>query len=201
MRWESRFRHETERSVALRAALAASLAVSLLAMALLPPFPTLAASSPPPAPARLVTIPEVVEPPEPRPVPPPRIPLEVLDEDAADLETLPDTVPDPGTPPALSSVVPSRPFRVLEKVPRPRRYTQPRYPEIARQAGVEGAVVVRATVDRNGRVVEAAVVSSDSAMLDEAALEAVRAWTFHPAEQSGVPVRAVVSVRLEFRLR
>jgi len=75
----------------LRATLAASLAVSLLGMAWLPPVPSLAGPPPAPPPAQLVNTPET------------------------------DTVPAPGDPPALSSVVPSRPFRVLEKAPRPRR--------------------------------------------------------------------------------
>jgi protein TonB len=49
------------------------------------------------------------------------------------------------------------------------------YPEAARQRGEEGAVAVRFTVDRSGRVMDAAIVkASGSALLDDAALGLLR---------------------------
>ena len=53
----------------------------------------------------------------------------------------------------------------------------PIYPQIAREAGVDGTVMVSALVCEHGHVVEARVVKSIP-MLDAAACEAARKWTF-----------------------
>ena len=78
-------------------------------------------------------------------------------------------------------------------------YTVPgNYPDIARQAGVEGTVVVQALVGTDGRVRDMRIVRSIP-MLNGAALEAVRQWRFKPAATGGKPVAAWVSVPIPFR--
>ena len=72
------------------------------------------------------------------------------------------------------------------------------FPELARQAGVEGTVVVQALVGADGRVRETRVVKSIP-MLNGAAQEAVRQWRFKPAATSGQPVATWVSVPMAFR--
>jgi protein TonB len=72
------------------------------------------------------------------------------------------------------------------------------YPDIARQAGVEGTVVVQALVGTDGRVRDTRVVRSIP-MLNGAAIEAVRQWRFKPAATGGKPVAAWVSVPIPFR--
>jgi TonB family protein len=74
------------------------------------------------------------------------------------------------------------------------------YPKWARDRGLEGDVKIRATVDVDGRVVEAAVESStaDPALAD-AALEAVFKWRFEPAKKMGQPVEASFVIPLRFR--
>lgn len=72
------------------------------------------------------------------------------------------------------------------------------YPDLARQAGVEGTVVVQALVGTDGRVRETRVVKSIP-MLNGAAQEAVRQWRFKPAATSGAPVATWVSVPMAFR--
>lgn len=202
MRCEIRRQTELRWRRTWKLALIASLLVHLAAFVLLPPLRTFAApESPPPVP-EIVDVQEFLEPPPPPPeVRRPVIPIAALDESVAD-ETIPDTVLDPGTaaPPPPPAPPSEGAFRVYDRAPSPRRFVKPEYPAIARQAGVEGAVVVRVTVDPTGRVTQAVVVRSDSSLLDGAALAAVREWLFTPAEQSGLPVRAVVEVRLQFRL-
>ena len=76
------------------------------------------------------------------------------------------------------------------------------YPAAARQAGVEGRVVVRYDVTASGIVTNAVVVASEPpGVFDEAALDAVRSWRFRPMVDRGeaVPAPARVS-ELEFRL-
>ena len=72
------------------------------------------------------------------------------------------------------------------------------YPDIARQAGVEGTVVVQALVGTDGHVRDMRIVRSIP-MLNGAALEAVKQWRFKPAATGGKPVAAWVSVPISFR--
>ncbi len=72
------------------------------------------------------------------------------------------------------------------------------FPELARQAGLEGTVVVQALVGADGRVRETRVVKSIP-MLNGAAQDAVRQWRFKPAATSGQPVATWVSVPMAFK--
>ena len=72
------------------------------------------------------------------------------------------------------------------------------YPDIARQAGAEGTVVVQALVGTDGRVKDTRIVRSIP-MLNGAALDAVKQWRFKPASTGGRPVAAWVSVPISFR--
>jgi TonB family protein len=72
------------------------------------------------------------------------------------------------------------------------------YPDVARQAGVEGTVVVQALIGTDGRVRDMRIVRSIP-LLNGAALEAVKQWRFKPAATGGKPVAAWVSVPIPFR--
>lgn len=75
---------------------------------------------------------------------------------------------------------------------------KPTYPEIARQSGTEGTVVIQALVGTDGRVRETRVLRSIP-VLNETAQEAVRQWRFKPATTGGTPVATWVSVPVTFR--
>jgi protein TonB len=88
----------------------------------------------------------------------------------------------------------------VSKPPEPLVKVAPTYPKVAREAGIEGTVVVIALVDTQGRVAKAQVHES-IAMLDVAALSAVRKWTFKPAlTVEGSPIEARVLVPVTFTL-
>jgi len=77
----------------------------------------------------------------------------------------------------------------------------PTYPAAAREQGLEGLVVLNVEVLKSGRVGEVHVaVSSGARALDQAALEAVKRWTFAPARQGGRPVDSLVEVPVKFTL-
>ena len=84
--------------------------------------------------------------------------------------------------------------------PRKLRAVPPVYPELARQARVQGAVVLDCVVDKRGRVAEVNVLNSASPLLNAAALEAVRQWVYAPTLVDGVPVRLRVKVTVTFNL-
>ncbi|PYM81261.1 MAG: hypothetical protein DME09_17160 [Candidatus Rokuibacteriota bacterium] len=78
---------------------------------------------------------------------------------------------------------------------------RPRYPEAARQAGVEGTVLVKAYILADGSVREALVArSAGNSALDGAALRTIRESRFVPALRGGRAVPVWVEVPIDFRL-
>ncbi|MFA3782100.1 energy transducer TonB [Melioribacteraceae bacterium 4301-Me] len=75
------------------------------------------------------------------------------------------------------------------------------YPEIAKRAGVQGRVFVKAYVDENGNVVKAEVIKGIGAGCDEAAVDAVLKTKFKPGKQRGKPVKVQVSIPIVFKLQ
>ncbi len=77
----------------------------------------------------------------------------------------------------------------------------PRYPAMARRAGVEGAVVVRGIVRRDGTIDDVEVIKSLPYGLGESAREAVSQWRFRPATYRGEPIDVYYTVTVNFRLQ
>ncbi len=73
------------------------------------------------------------------------------------------------------------------------------YPEEARQANVSGTVKLAVTVGSDGHVLRVKVIREAGSGMDEKAVEAVRKWTFQPAEEDGEPVVGTASVEVNFR--
>jgi TonB family protein len=86
-----------------------------------------------------------------------------------------------------------------EEIPAIVNRVMPVYPDLARQAGLEGRVTVAAFVGVDGRV-KRAEVEGKSSVFDAAALAAVRQWTFTPAKTDQHPVAVWVRVPVVFRL-
>lgn len=79
---------------------------------------------------------------------------------------------------------------------------RPAYPEIARQRGQEGMIILLARIDKNGILTGLDVSrSSGYPMLDEAAINAVRKWRFKPATMAGAAVEGTVAIPVDFRLK
>jgi TonB family protein len=74
------------------------------------------------------------------------------------------------------------------------------YPPEARAAEIEGVVQVRVTIGEHGEIVDAVALNAMGFGLDEAAIEAVRGWTFEPAMQCGHAVQSTLTVRMRFAL-
>jgi protein TonB len=102
-------------------------------------------------------------------------------------------------PPAPAAAAP--PVQVGGDVRQPRRVKDvaPEYPQIARNARIEGIVIIQATIGTDGRVEDAKILRSRP-FLDEAALAAVRQWEYTPTLLNGVPVRLIMTVTVHFRL-
>ena len=93
------------------------------------------------------------------------------------------------------------PYYKVEVKPKPIKIPTPKYPELARRAGIEGNTVIKALVDIDGGIIDAKVLkSSGNQMLDQAALAAARRARFTPAKQRDKFVRVWVSIPIKFQL-
>jgi protein TonB len=78
----------------------------------------------------------------------------------------------------------------------------PAYPLSARRKGIEGRVLVRAEVSKEGTCRRVALkATSGDERLDRATLEAVRGWRFVPARRGEQSVVAWVEVPVSFKLK
>jgi len=73
------------------------------------------------------------------------------------------------------------------------------YPALARQVRVQGQVVLRAMIRREGTIENLQVLSGHP-MLVRAAVDAVRQWRYRPYLLNGEPVEVETEVRVNFIL-
>jgi periplasmic protein TonB len=77
--------------------------------------------------------------------------------------------------------------------------TVPQYPVIAREARIQGTVVLQATISKAGSIQNLKVISGP-AMLQQAALDAVRSWRYKPYLLNGEPVEVETTINVIFNL-
>ena len=106
--------------------------------------------------------------------------------------------------PALPKLVPEVPKRirisqgviagmVIHKV-------EPRYPIVAREARIQGEVVLAAVISKEGAIRNLQLVSGHP-MLVPAALAAVQQWRFRPFLLNGEPVEVETTHHCDFQVR
>jgi protein TonB len=76
---------------------------------------------------------------------------------------------------------------------------EPEYPVIAKQAGIQGTVVIRAFISREGTI-ERTQLLSGPPLLAHAALDAVRQWKYRPYYLNGQPVEVETQITVNFVL-
>ena len=106
----------------------------------------------------------------------------------------------PGAPGAPAPPPPpGAPLRVGGNIKAPARihHVNPVYPQEALDARVGGMVILEATIDEQGNVSAAKVLRSIP-LLDQAAVDAVRAWRFTPTLLNGTPVPVIMTVTVNF---
>jgi len=150
----------------------------------------------------------------PPPPPKPPIPIEAPTDDvledvaieATDLDV--DAVVAAPPPPPKVEEEESEPvfFVAVEQMPEPiggigAIQKKIVYPEIAKRAGVQGRVYVKAYVDEAGKVTKVELIRGIGAGCDEAAMEAVNSVMFSPGKQRGKPVKVQVTVPVLFKLQ
>jgi protein TonB len=77
--------------------------------------------------------------------------------------------------------------------------TKPNYPPLARQARIQGNVVLHAIIDKEGKVAQLEVVSGHP-LLVQSALEAVKQWRYRPTQLNGDPVEVDTTITVTFSM-
>jgi protein TonB len=79
------------------------------------------------------------------------------------------------------------------------RKVQPNYPPLARQARIQGVVVLQAQISKEGAIENLQLISGHP-MLAPAAIEAVKQWKYKPYLLNGEPVEVETQVQVNFTL-
>lgn len=154
----------------------------------------------------VVDLPQNIEiPPPPKEIALPQVPVEAASDDEVDDEadiapTTFENLEDMPPPPPPSSGA-TEVFLAFDEPPVLTYFEKPKYPDLAKQAGIEGMVAIRVLVSVDGRVIEASVLSSDvTPAMEQAALKAAKKCRFKPAKQRTIPVKAHVMIPFQFDL-
>ena len=104
-------------------------------------------------------------------------------------------------PPVPPRVKPPQRLRVGGNVQRANliRQVRPRYPRPARQARIQGTVILEAIISEQGSVENLRVIKGHP-LLIQSALEAVRRWRYKPTVLNGVPVEVITRITVRFHL-
>ena len=104
----------------------------------------------------------------------------------------------------------ARPLPTIAAQPRPRtsvimegnliHKVEPQYPPIAKQLHIEGTVMVKAIISRDG-VITHAEAESGQTLLVQAALAAVRQWRYRPYYLNHEPIEVETEITVNFVLQ
>jgi TonB family protein len=76
---------------------------------------------------------------------------------------------------------------------------EPIYPALAKESRISGVVILEVVIDHTGVVRDARVLKPLPFGLDQAALDAVKQWTFRPATLNGTAVDVLFNLTINFR--
>lgn len=75
----------------------------------------------------------------------------------------------------------------------------PKYPREAREKGIQGDVILQATIDTKGNITDLKAVQGDP-ILAEASIEAVKQWKYRPYLLNGEPVEVETTIKIQFHM-
>jgi len=177
----------------------------------------MAAPAPPPPPpppaARPANAPKIVPKPvtENQFVAPVEVPAEIKPEESIDMGVEGGAGVEGGVPGGVVGGIvgglpdaPPPPVQAVRvggqiKEPKKLKNVNPVYPDIARQARVQGVVILECTISPQGKVTDVKVLRGIP-LLDQAATDAVRQWVYTPTLLNGVPVPVIMTVTVNFKL-
>ncbi len=107
-----------------------------------------------------------------------------------------------GIPVGGPPIIDQGPMRVGGDIQEPEKilHVNPEYPELARRARLEGFVILQATIDKQGNVVDIQILRGLGLGLDTSAQDAVSQWKYTPTFYNGRPVDVILTVNVVFQL-
>ncbi len=75
----------------------------------------------------------------------------------------------------------------------------PVYPPLARQARIQGTVILNVVINKSGEVEDVKLIRGHP-LLAPAAIQAVKQWRYRPYEKDGEPVEIETTVQVNFKL-
>jgi protein TonB len=142
---------------------------------------------------------------EPPPPPKPKLPVEaesdeVVEEEIEEEEILTTTDFDELEAPPPPKTEEVFEFYAVEVKPQVLKTVEPVYPEMAKKAGIEGRVTVKAMVNEEGRVTYVEIIQSTNPIFDEPAKRAAMGFLFKPGMQRDRPVKVYMAIPFRFQL-
>ncbi len=129
---------------------------------------------------------------------------ETIDDTDIDLEEIP---PPPPPPPKKEDVGEAEIFVAYDSAPEMIGgydfiKKNLKYPDMARQAGIEGKVLVQAVIDESGNVQSAEILKEDGNVgFGQAAVDVVMKSKWKPAKQRDKSVRVRIAIPITFKLK
>jgi protein TonB len=77
----------------------------------------------------------------------------------------------------------------------------PNYTEEAKEAGIQGKVLLKAVIGSDGIALDIVVAEGIDPALDQNAVDALRKWRFRPATRNSKPVATTAKNAVNFRLQ
>ncbi|WP_439852863.1 energy transducer TonB [Pseudomonas syringae] len=148
-----------------------------------------------------------VKPPPPKPIPkpkpqPPKPVVKPVVKSVSKPVEQPPAPPVPAPPVAAPAAPSPKPVTPASASAGYLRNPAPEYPSLAMRRGWEGTVLLRVHVLASGKPGEIQIQkSSGRDQLDDAALAAVKRWSFVPAKQGDVAQDGWVSVPIDFKIK
>ena len=76
---------------------------------------------------------------------------------------------------------------------------KPEYPALAKAARIQGVVLLNATIGKDGTIQDLRVITGH-ALLNQAALDAVRQWKYKPQTLNGQPIEVITTITVNFTM-
>jgi protein TonB len=118
------------------------------------------------------------------------------------LGSVPNIAPPPPPPPPAKAEAPT-PSRIQVggqvEAAKILKQIQPEYPRLAASARISGTVRLKAVISKDGRIEDLSLISGHP-LLVEAAMDAVRQWTYQPTVLNGNKVEVDTEIDVHFLL-
>ncbi len=88
-----------------------------------------------------------------------------------------------------------------DQPPEAKTQVQPKYPDLATKAGIEGTVWTNVSIDETGKVTKVTISKSDAEIFNQVSIDAAMQWAFKPAQKDGKPIATEVSIPFRFKIK